>query len=208
MEQEKEKTHRQRQSRHAGVDVYGVKFDTNALLLALQKHIVVTLKLIQTEYLKEVQSHMLTKQGADSLTAEEIEVLGSFITANVIGGAWAAMDNYGTGSRMALDNPALEDYMNSPLWNRARKDIARRGRPKGHFMDIFGIEREYSGEMEGVDLERLARQGILPKSFLPTPPSRAIETAAAWMKMGRLQRIWRESLSTFPWGMFFVVTED
>ena len=174
----------------------------------MQKHIVVTLKLIQEEYLNEVRSHMRTPEGKESLTAEEIEILGSFITANVFGGAWAAMDNYGTGSRMALDNPALDDYMKSELWNPARKDIARRGRREGEYTDIFGAKKDSTGIMEGLDLEKMARQGKLPPSFLPTPPSRAIETAAAWMKNGRIQRIWRESLATFPWGMFFIVTAD
>ena len=145
---------------------------------------------------------MLTPQGAESLHADEIEVLGNFITAKVVGGAYAAMDEMGKGSLMDETNPALNDYKNSGLWNPARHDNKIRSRNRGSYVNIFGETVESKSNVGGVNLEEKGGK------FAPQPPSHALETAARWMKNGRIQAKWQESLRTFPWGRFFVVTKD
>ena len=145
---------------------------------------------------------MLTPEGKESLHADEIEVLGNFITAKVVGGAHAAMDNFGKGSLMSEDNPALNDYKNSDLWNPARHDNVIRSRNRGSYVNIFGETVESKSNVGGIDLEQKGGK------FAPQPPSHALETAARWMRNGRIQAKWQESLRAFPWGRFFVVTKD
>jgi hypothetical protein len=191
-----------------GGDSIGVRFNTTACIADLRLHVITTLKILQEEYLRDAQSHMLTPEGKESLHADEIEVLGTFLTANVIGGAYAAMDNFGSGSKMDLINPALEGYRNSRHWNPRRHDERIVGRPEGKYTNIFGEEQYSSGVMAGLDLEYLDEQGALPFDLHVRPPSHALETAARWLKETSLQAIWQESLRAFPWGRFFVVTKD
>jgi len=186
----------------------GVKFDYAGCIKALRLHIIETLKLIQEEYLEEIQSHMQTPRGREDLTAEEIEIVGTFITAQIIGGAWATMDEWGTGSSMDISNPALPAYRNSELWNPARHDTVIRGRPAGSYTNIFGEGRTSSGKLEGVNLEWLSAQGVLPFEVDVIPPSHAMQTAGRWLKNGRIQAIWLASLGKFPWGKFIIATPD
>lgn len=146
---------------------------------------------------------MLTPEGAESLHADELEVLGNFITAQVVGGAYAAMDNFGRGSLMDENNPALESYKNSGLWNPYRTDDNKiRSRERGSYVNIFGDTVHSKSNVGGIDLEQKGGK------FAPQPPSHALETAAKWMRNGRIQMKWQESLRAFPWGRFFIVTKD
>jgi hypothetical protein len=160
------------------------------------------------EYKTYVASEMLTPEGKDDLTTGEIEALGTFLAVNVVGGAWATMDEWGTGSEMSLENPALEGYRDSKYWNPRRHDTTIRGRPKGQYTNIFGETKTSSGGMAGLDLEYLSNIGELPFDIRVQPPSHAMETAARWMRETRVQTIWRESLQAFHWGGFFVITQD
>ena len=145
---------------------------------------------------------MLTPEGASSLRADELEVLGNFITAKVVGGAYAAMDNFGKGSLMDEANPALGNYKNSELWNPVRHDNTIRSRNRGSYTNIFGETVESKSNVGGIGLEQKGGK------FAPQPPSHALETAGKWMLNGRIQSKWQEALRTFPWGRFFVVTKD
>lgn len=187
-----------------GGDFIGVRFDTAACIAALRLHIIATLTELQTEYLLDAQSHMLTPEGRESLHADEIEVLGNFIAAKVVGGAYAAMDNFGKGSEMDPNNPALDDYKNSGLWNPYRHDNTIRSRERGPYVNIFGETVYSESNIGGINLEEKEGDG----RFNPQPPSHALETAAKWMRNGRIQAKWQESLRAFPWGRFFVVTKD
>jgi len=147
---------------------------------------------------------MLTPEGAESLHADEIEVLGNFITAQVVGGAYAAMDEMGTGSLLDKSNPALPEYMKSEMWNPYRgkhgsDDTAIRTRVPGG-IDIFGNPVKGS-KNPGINLEAAGK-------VTPQVPSHALQTAAKWMCVGRIQKIWQQSLSSFPWGKFIITTKD
>lgn len=123
---------------------------------------------------------MRTPEGAESLELGQIEELANYFSAQIIGGAYAVMDNYGTGSKMSLEeNPALDDYKNSELWNPARKGDGIVGRPKGHYINIFGETQYSQGKKEGE---------LLEEKYPPSPPSFAIETALRWLSAdGTLQ---------------------
>lgn len=185
-----------------------MRFDAAACIGALQKHLVTTLLAMAEEYKAYAASEMLTPEGREDLTTGEIEALGTFLAVNVVGGAWATMDEWGTGSLMDESNPALENYRNSRMWNPRRHDTIIRGRPKGQYTNIFGETKVSSGSMAGLDLEYLSNIGELPFDIRVQPPSHAMQTTARWMQVTRVRQIWIEALQTFPWGRFFVVTQD
>ena len=153
------------------------------------------MKDLQRELLAEAKQLMLTPEGAESLHDEEITDIANVITAIISGGAWAAMDEWGTGSWMDRSNPALKDYINSPSWNPARKGYKIRSRPdQPGQVDIFGNPVNGKGK-GGVDLEAI---GVVDTQ----PPTHAIRTAARWMANGRFQRRIKNTIHAFPFGRF------
>ena len=172
-------------------------------MLALQQHLLATLLMMQQEYLAEARASMNTPEGAESLHEGEVEMLAGWITTSVIGGAYAAMDNFGTGSLMDTNNPALPEYMKSDLWNPHRKDdLAIRSRKAGPYVNIFGETVVSTANQPGYNLEKKGGK------YAPQPPSHALQTAARWMMSGRVQEIWQTALTTFPWGRFIIATPD
>lgn len=176
-------------------DADGIKFDTQAMINALRRELIKAMKQLQKELHNEAAQLMLTREGAESLKDEEITDIADVITAAISGGAWAAMDEWGTGSWMDRSNPALRDYINSPSWNPVRHGYKIRTRPnQPGQVDIFG--RPVNGKGKGgVDLEAA---GVVK----PQPPSHAIRTAARWMANGRMQRVVKQTLEAFPYGKY------
>jgi len=136
-------------------------------------------------------------------TAVTEEVIG-VVTGSLIGGAWAVMDEWGTGSLMDLENPFLDEYWNSDLWNPARRDTAIRTRPEGEYTDIFG-ERQYAeGRNPGFNLEtQLNRKN--PPNILLTPPSHAMQQAIGWLRAGGFNLILERVLQEMDFGAFLEV---
>lgn len=152
---------------------------------------------LRKELLEDAKRGMQTPEGAESLTDGEIEQIAGFISASIVGGAWAAMDEFGTGSLMDTSNPALSAYKNTTAWNPVRQDNKIRSRPnRPGQVDIFGNPVNGRG-IGGFDLEGAGKVS-------PTPPSKAIQTAARWMQNGRMQRKIKETLRAFPFGRFII----
>lgn len=89
----------------------------------------------------------------------------------IIGGVYAVLDSYGTGSEMDKSNPALSDYMNSELWNKVRSGFEIVGRKKGYYTNIFGKKQYSSGRKAGKSLEY---------KYPPQKPSYAFQHAETW----------------------------
>lgn len=156
---------------------------------------------LQKELLAGAKQGMKTPEGAESLQAGEVDMVANVITVSIVGGAWAAMDEFGTGSEMDLFNPALPDYIKSQMWNPARgNDTTIRSRPDtpGQ-VDIFGKPVRGKGP-GGYDLEEA---GIVDAQ----PPSHAIETAMRWMRHGRMRERIKETIAYFPFGKYFKITK-
>lgn len=161
----------------------------------MRRELIKAMKDLQQELLNEAKSLMLTPEGKESLTDEKITDIANVICAAISGGAWAAMDEWGTGSWMDRSNPALKDYINSPAWNPARHGYKIRSRPNAPGqVNIFGKPVNGKGK-GGADLEAL---GVVE----PQPPSHAIRTAARWMKNGRFKRRIAQTLQAFPFGKY------
>lgn len=183
----------------------GVRFDDAAAIAALKQRLMVAMRQLQSEFFNEAKQGMRTPEGAESLYEGDVTAAADIISAEVLGGAFAVMDNYGTGSEMDRDNPALADYMASDLWNPTRgkhgpDDTEIRSRPAGTWTDIFGETHTAKGP-GGFNLERKGGK------FAPQPPSHALQTAARWMANGRMQAVIHQAMDTFPWHKFIVVDE-
>lgn len=156
-----------------------------------------SMKQLQEELLLQAKQGMLTPMGNESLHDEEIVDIANVMTASIVGGAWAAMDEHGTGSLMDTSSPAFEAYRNSKMWNPARHDTKIRSRPDAPGqIDIFGKPVKGKGK-GGVDLEALG--------YTPTPPSHAMETAMRWMANGRMREVLQKIINSFPFGSFIIV---
>ena len=178
-----------------------IRFDSQSCVNELRKVLIDDMKMLQEELLAESRQGMLTGEGKESLHEEEIIALADFVSVSIAGGAWAAMDEFGTGSLMDNSNEALDAYKNSNMWNPARTDNKIRSRPDtpGQF-DIFGNPVRGHGK-GGFDLESLG--GI----YSPAPPSRAIRTAARWMRNTRFKEKIKKTIKHFPFHKFFIVDE-
>jgi hypothetical protein len=152
---------------------------------------------LQKELLEESQQNMLTAEGRESLHDDEIIDIANVIVAGISGGAWAVMDEMGTGSLLDSGNPALAAYKNSPMWNPARRDNKIRSRPnQSGQVNIFGQSVNGRGK-GGHDLEAAGK-------VTPQPPSHAIETAMRWMKAGRMRSVIQGVVKSFPFGKFII----
>lgn len=157
------------------------------------------MKQLKHEFLLEAKQGMNTPEGAESLHEDEIKDIAGVIVAGIVGGAYAAMDEYGTGSLMDRFNPGIKDYVNGPLWNPARgSDLTIRSRKRGTYTNIFGEKVESKSNVEGIDLEQLGGK------FEPQPPSHAIETAMRWMRVGRMRYVIQQTVRKFPFNKFII----
>lgn len=181
-----------------------VRFDAEAAIAALKQRLMVAMKQLQGELLREAQQGMRTPEGAQSLYEGDVTEAAGIIAAEVIGGAWAVLDEHGSGSLMdgVEENPALADYMASDLWNPTPRkhgpdDTAIRTRPAGTYTDIFGNTKTAKGP-GGFNLERKGGK------YAPQPPSHALQTAARWMANGRMEAVIQQAMDAMPWSRFFV----
>lgn len=174
------------------------------MLRDFQMHLVKALKLLQQDLLDDIRSGMKTPEGQGDLSAEEIQILGAFLTANVRGGPWAILDSFGRGSLLDDSNPALLDYMKSDFWNDLRGlDFAIRSRaPGSSYRDFFtGEMRTSRAKKGGINLER-----INPEKYGPRPPSKAFQTALNFMRQKRFWDVCEQALMTFDFGKYLKVT--
>lgn len=176
-----------------------MRFNDKAAEAALKQRLIVALKQLQSEFLNEIRAGMKTPEGANSMYEGEIGETAGILWAEVVGGAWAVIDNWGTGSLLDRDNPWLDEYMASPYWNKTRgkhgvDDTAIRSRPGGT-TNIFGEVKD-GNSPGGFNLEAAGW-------VQPQPPSRAIETAKRWMENGRVQKVLLDALADVNLGSFF-----
>jgi len=172
-----------------------IKFDSQACVTALKQELIFDMIKLQKELLNEAKQNMLTPEGAESLYDEDIVDIANVIIASISGGAWAVMDEFGTGSYMDRKNPALDNYRKSKSWNPARDVATILSRPdQPGQVDIFGNSVNGRGK-GGVDLEKI---GVVEAM----PPSHSIETATRWMANGRFKFVIKTTLATFNYGKY------
>ena len=178
----------------------GIGFNVDGCMAALAKALTGAVFELRQEF-KDYVTSEYAKSGLPEVDLEDgtVKEMAGHISAQVVGGPWSVLSEFGSGSLMDKSNPALAEYMNSGLWNPVRTGYEKVGRPKGRYTDFFGGERYSSGAREGRSVE---------DKYPPTPPTHGMTVTAAWMfHEQRPQRVIREILRTFPWGDFIVVKE-
>lgn len=157
------------------------------------------MKQLQQELLAEARQGMLTPEGSESLHEDVIKDIAGVIVAGIVGGAWAVMDEHGTGSLMDRFNSSLSEYVGGPLWNPSRgSDLTIRSRNRGTYTNIFGKQVESKSNVAGIDLEQLGGK------FEPKEGSHAIETAMRWMRNGRMRSLIHKTVKEFPFSKFII----
>jgi hypothetical protein len=179
-----------------------IAYDLPSCQAALRIYLIGTLTQLQQELLAENESSMLTAEARSDLIAPLIKEMAMVLVAEVIGGAWAAMDEWGTGTLMDTSNPDFAEYRSSDMWNPARRDLAIRSRPSAD-----GQRNIFGQSVQGIGKGGHLLEGS--PGFEAQPPSHAMQTAIRWMvEGGRLQEVLQTALNTFPWGQFIVATRD
>jgi hypothetical protein len=181
-------------------------YDYKEMALALFTRIFDALKRVQDEALTGVIANEGTPEALDDWQKSEIAQVAYTLTCSIIGGAWATMDEWGTGSKMDPLNPALDEYVGSELWNEYRPGHAIRTRKAGPYKNIFGETEVSEATRPGVDLEALARR--YPErdfKMRVIEPSHALQNEMNYMKAGRFQEVMMEVVKDFPWGSFIRV---
>lgn len=179
----------------------GIKFDADGCMMALTKALTGAILLLQKEFKDYVVSEY-AKSGLPEVDLEEgtVKEIAGYISAQIVGGPWSTLAEYGSGSLMDKSNPALSVYMNSSLWNPARTGYEKVGRPKGKYIDFFGKGRYSSGTREGRSVE---------DRYPPTPATHGMTVTAAWMLLEqRPQKVIGDILRSFPWGNYIVATKE
>lgn len=181
------------------------------MMNAFRERLVEELQNIQDEILNDtISKNNLQEAQTDWEKTEVVEATAYVLSCQLIGGAWATMDEWGTGSLMDTSNPNLAAYRSSDMWNPHRKDTKIRTRAKGEYTNIFGEQQISRSTNPGIDLERSAEalraKGRVPKfPLLVIPPSHALRTAIAWIKTGRLNEIVNGVIKDFPFTEFLEI---
>lgn len=156
---------------------------------------------LQSELIAEASTKMRSQEARDGLTPTEVEQVATVISVAIIGDAWAVMDEWGTGSKMDVSNPAYAQYRTSNMWNPARTSNTIVSRPgTAGQIDIFGRSVKGKGA-GGVDLERA---GIVEA----LAPSHAVKQSLRWMRNKRFVEKINETLKHFPFGSYIIITDS
>lgn len=155
----------------------------------------------------ETVANLSSEEARDSFTKDGIiykELLGiaNIIAYQFSGGANYIMDEFGTGSKMDITNPALDRYKKSELYNKARpssNEIVTRG--KGKYIDIYGIVRDGRGKA-GIPIEDTP----LGKRLL-REPSHAFEraTSKGTLTDDELREIVFKALNRLKFNRYFII---
>lgn len=146
-----------------------LEFDGNGFMQALTEKLIEVADNLMKAFFKEAT------QGSAYSSESKIEpaVLDSvshMITAKCFFHANAIMESFGVGTGIDTSSEYLSDYINSDLWNPARRSTAVVGRPAGEYTNIYGKQAMSSGRMEGI-----------PISFATRPAKMFIQKAEAWI---------------------------
>ena len=122
---------------------------------------------IETEY-----SHYPSSLGkAEVKTVKKIAKEEILLVFNAIGQR-ALILEYGKGSAIDKENPALDEYMNSDIFNKNRMNLEIRTRPKGVYYDLDGnvhvshtnanrdLEQSGNSRYEPLKPEHIVREAI------------------------------------------------
>lgn len=172
-----------------------VYFDKRAFESDLLTAIKGTLIMQGDEIYSEAINRLFTKEGKESLTSDGIKFIDTVAKVmfyQFTGGAYFAMDEFGQGSKMDTDNPELEQYKNSDLWNKNRIGNAIYSRDKGKWTDIFGEPRENkSSPKEPINLEEVWKESN-PEMYerMVREPSHALRDAFRSMNKERSKKFY------------------
>lgn len=141
-----------------------LRFDVDACMKALlEKIIQLADALIAEMYADSVEEMTPGEKG--TVDVDYAAYADGRIRAQITYGALAIMRSYGRGSGMDMDNPALETYMKSNMWNPARTSNKIVGRESGPYQNIFGEKVISKGRFAGQDLEYMVKPIVATNSI-------------------------------------------
>lgn len=122
-----------------------IYFDRNLFERDLLAAIKNTLAKQGNEIYSQAIATLYTDKGKQDLYNDGViflQSLSNVMAYKIYGGADFVMDEYGTGDKMDRNNPYLEEYKRSDMWNKNRKNNAIYTRSVGTWTDIYGNKRQ------------------------------------------------------------------
>lgn len=150
-----------------------LRFNAEAMYSDLCKVLVSAANEIMEHFLKTAELHLKEKDAETE--AAILDMAAGKISATCIFYARSILESYGTGSKMDITNPYLDEYMESIYWNPDRRRFAISGRRAGAYVNIFGETVVSSGKYRGKEIE-----DIVPA----VAPSFAIQNAEKQLDRG------------------------
>lgn len=180
----------------------GLKFDLIGMLGDLEKTLNFRVISLIDEMVLELNSKNF-EYASGTFKKEMIELSEDYIKYKIGSPHWYAwIVNYGKGSKMAKDNPFLQDYMaDKILWNEARSasDTTIRPRPRGTYEVPNWEAGEGTKVLHGANNTNYNLETIGKPEFLPREPAKHLEKVML-QAQDRLISTINDVFRAFPYG--------
>ncbi len=180
----------------------GLKFDLIGMLGDLERTLNFRVISLIDEMVLELNSRNF-EYASGTFKKEMVELSEDYIKYKIGSPHWYAwIVNYGKGSRMATDNPFLQDYMaDGVLWNkgvRSASDTTIRPRPKGHYQVPDWEAGEGTKDLYGSNNTNFNLEATGNPEFLPREPARHLDKVML-QAQDRLISTINDVFRTFPY---------
>jgi hypothetical protein len=174
-------------------------FRSDLAMISLVEHVTAASGEIMQWFVNETRGQGsgsgLSAEGQAATELNAAELVGtSIIKQQVAFYADAILSSYGTGSLADTSAGSYwSEYKASAEFNPARPGTPIVGRPKGSYIDPWGVTHESSGRNRGRNIEGkyITNEDGTRTKITPIAPTMAIQNAEAWLCQaeGRAKRV-------------------